>query len=191
MLSWWRLRTPPSYGAAALEVILAGFIRECCDRGLHATLANQVVAVVGWASPSIVRLVSAARPMTSQSLAGWQWIVPGTSRPPMPRMVAVALAADMVSRNLGLLGLILVVLFVTYARPMEALQLRELQVGRPTEEMTGTLRGGTLVVHARKWDRPGKTNIVEHTVELDGGRQQWSGLVLGAVAVWAGPKGML
>ena len=131
--SWSRWRTRPSYGAAAWDVSWAGDLEECCNWGLPATLVNQLVAAVAWASPSIGRLLSATRPMSARSLAGWRRIVSGTSRPPMPKMVAFALAADLVARSLGLLGLSLVVLLETSARPLEALLLRGWQVVRPTE----------------------------------------------------------
>ena len=109
----------------------------------------------------------------------------------MPRMVAFALALAMADLGELLMGLSLIIMFETYARPSELLLLRGLQVVAPTPGMGGSMGLWSVVIHAQEWEQPGKTNVFDHMVVLDLPRQQWLGPLLGRLAARCGRSGLL
>ena len=71
-------------------------------------------------------------PSTSSSLSGWGRLEPGRSRPPIPFLIAQALARRQIDTGHILMGILTMLLFESYARISEALGLRAYQVVEPT-----------------------------------------------------------
>ena len=101
----------------------------------------------------------------------------------MSRMVACAIAVQLVDAGLVQMGFFVIFLFETYGRPSESLAVRGMQVIRPTRGLEGSMACWSIVFNAREWDRPGKTDAFDHTVVLDLTRQSWMGRCLEKLAV--------
>ena len=162
-----RLHTLPRLSNGAWDETLCEYFEALYLEGKgSATAANTLSALV-WAQPSLGRPVRVALPRAHQAWKGWQLASPGSSRPPLPWVVAAAMAAHLARRGQHEAALCLLLLFTLYLRPSECLALHQFQLLEPLPALGPGYDRWSVLVHARELGRPGKTGEFDDTVVLD------------------------
>ena len=117
-------------------------------------------------------------PATEAALKGWTRLSPGTSRPPIPREVLLAIVRWMFLEGRFGMGLCLLVMFETYGRPSEIMSLRRASILAPVTGGRGKAAVVTVVIRATMFGQPGKTGEHDLSVPLDLPRQAWVATLL-------------
>ena len=176
-----------------LDTTLADYLQDLFAAGKPCATGTRLLCAVLWARPQIRGPLKRAFPEAAAALAGWRRLQPPKSRPPLPRAVVAALACRLAEKGKADMGLCVLVMFETYARPSEAMSLTARSIVMPLREGEGLSRCLTVVFHMEELGRPGKTNEFDASVPLDLPRQKWLAQLLerwtelrsGEPALWA------
>ena len=171
-----------------LDTTLADYLQDLFAAGKPCATGTRLLCAVLWARPQIRGPLKRAFPEAAAALAGWRKLQPPKSRPPLPRAVVAALACRLAEKGKADMGLCVLVMFETYARPSEAMSLTARSIVMPLREAEGLSR-----CHMEELGRPGKTNEFDASVPLDLPRQKWPAQLLerwtelrrGEPALWA------
>ena len=92
LVRWLGQAQLPKWGGPAGDEIAEKFLTHLAEGGYPRSTETTLVAAWRWAVPGIKRPLAQRLPRTSAALRGWALQEPGHSRPPIPRVVALALA---------------------------------------------------------------------------------------------------
>ena len=189
-IGWLGLWRVPAWGAPLLDSAMAEFFEVLYDAGGSRVMATRLPCAVMWARPDLPGPARRSFPSSSAALAGWRKLQPPTSRPPLPRAAALAIALELARRGRVGMGLAVLLMFETYGRPSEILQLTSDSVVKGLPYAAGKARCLTLIIRGSWLGVPGKTGEFDLSVPLDLGRQAW---IAHCLERWlaAHPQGML
>lgn len=107
---------------------------------------------------------------------------PPTSRTPLPRIVLMAIAEQLVLAHKTAEALCCIMMFESYAQPAEAVALKMGCITAPLKGTWGALAATSLVIRSRELAVPSKTSLLAVSVALDLPRQAWVGRALSGLA---------
>ncbi len=163
----------PAWRAATWDPVLVDFLETMYDLGRSKEHCSRVPHALRWAEPGLGPSVRSCLPRTHALLAGWDKLEPGSSRPPLPRVVAVAIATKLCQDGFGMEGLAVLTMFHTYMRPSEMVDLRCFQLVRGDPKGEGHLQDFTFVLHAHELGTPSKTGLRDCCIPLDLEEHRW------------------
>jgi integrase len=183
LLTYLLLRTVPSWDPETWGDIMVDFVESRYEKGQHFSVASRALAALMWIQPSL-RLQGKARlPAARSALEGWRKAHPGTSRPPIPRVIAMAVAVQLLDNGEPWMALLIMVLFESYMRVSEGLALQGFQVLPPVSlEADSAAQHVTVLVHAEELQETSKTREFDHSIAFDLERQHEIAQVLAALA---------
>ncbi|CAK0803561.1 unnamed protein product [Prorocentrum cordatum] len=175
LLGWLRLLALPCWTPAQWGETLVDYPEWAFDRGMGREAFSRTLCAVAWGEPALGGPVRRLFPAGHASLSGWTRLQPGHSRPPLPRAIALAMAAVLVSMGKPDSGLCILVAFECYLRPSEAATLlaKQLLPGRCNE--VGVLQYPLLILHPEELATSSKTGEFDSTVAFDLPRHHWIG----------------
>jgi hypothetical protein len=159
----------PAWNAQTWDPVLVDYLESRYDLGRAKEACTRTVYALLWGDPSVGSHVRSSLPRTHALLQGWQKLEPSQSRPPLPRVVALAIATQMVKNGKGMHGLCVYTMVATYMRPNEACSLKNFQLvrGDDSAPLGSHLRDFTFVLHPEELLNPSKTGIVDCNITLD------------------------
>ncbi|CAE8610344.1 unnamed protein product, partial [Polarella glacialis] len=121
----------PTGTVEEIDLCLNGYINEACMKGKDLHDATKMLAAVLDRRQDLKESL----PRSRRSLQGYRKLDPGLSRPPMAWELVALIALTMISKDvMGALAVL--VMFVTYIRPGEALSLKESDLIPPSASST-------------------------------------------------------
>ncbi len=127
----------PLWDAETWDPVLLDYMEQLVDRGLPRDAISKVPFALLWANPALGPSVRQSLPLCHALLDGLRRPMPLCSRPPLPKRVAFAIAADLVQDELelgkkghALMGLAVITMFIAYLRPADCLALQYRQLVR-------------------------------------------------------------
>ena len=158
----WAVQTGTQWSdAASLDLAVVQFMTSMHEDGEPAHYGSAVVAAMQHFS------LGARLPRAARALAGWSKLQPATQRLPLPRVVAAAIAGTMVSHGEPMMALMVLLSFVCYLRPHEALALRTECVVAPRPGAGSQYQAWGLILNDASTGRPGKTGMLDESVLID------------------------
>ena len=127
LVRWLGQTQLPKLEGPAWDVIAEECLTHLARDSYPRSTGTTLVAALMWAVPVIGRRLAQRLPRASAALRGWALQEPGHSRPPIPRVVALALALRMARQREALAGLAVLVMLEGYLRPSEVLGLAACQ----------------------------------------------------------------
>ena len=175
LLGWLRLKALPEWTALLWDDALVDYAEWTFDRGMGREAFSRTLCAVAWGEPALGGPVRRLFPSAHASLAGWRRLQPGHSRPPLPRALALALAAVLAAQGKPDSGLCILVAFECYLRPSEATTLLAKQLVPGSGRGAGVLRFPLLILHPEELATSSKTGEFDSTVAFDLPRHHWIG----------------
>lgn len=158
--------------AEVYDMLLEAYINFLVTDGSPKSAGYTVMAAVMWAIPSIGRSMTTKFPKASAAMKGWNLEEPGRSRPPLPKIVVQAMALSMLHRGRPRSAVMMEVMFETYIRPSEAVNLEVRSVVPPFRSQ-GKFSPCTLLVHPWEAHQGSKTGERDVSLPLDLARQDF------------------
>ncbi|CAK0911836.1 unnamed protein product, partial [Prorocentrum cordatum] len=157
LLGRLRLLALPSWTSAQWDETLVDYSEWAFDRGMGREAFSRTLCAVAWGEPALGGPVRRLFPAAHASLSGWTRLQPGHSRPPLPRALALAMAAVLVSMG----------------KPAATLLAKQLLPGRCNE--VGVLQHPLLILHPEELATSSKTGEFDSTIAFDLPRHHWIG----------------
>ena len=173
LADWLAMRPLPDWPGPVWDEHLSEFFGMLYDQGEGPHSARVVMAALLWAQPRLGGTMKARFPHSFQSAQGWTRLQPPKSRPPIPWLVAAGMAEWLFQTGKPHTGLLIIVLFQSYCRPSEGLQLLARQVIRPRLPDAGVLSRVSLVLNPSDLGVPSKTGLMDSSVALDLEHHRW------------------
>ncbi|CAK0790711.1 unnamed protein product, partial [Prorocentrum cordatum] len=172
-LTWLRVKALPEWTPLQWDGALVDYAEWAFDRGMGREAFSRALCAVAWGEPALGGPVRRLFTSAHSSLAGWTRHQPGHSRPPLPRLLALAFAAALASPGKPDSGLCILAMFECYLRPSEATTLlaKQLAAGYGV----GVLRSPLLILHPEELAISSKTGEFDSTVAFDLPRHHWIG----------------
>ena len=165
--------THDQWGLALLEHL------ECLfDSGHDLSKASRTASSVMWLNPTMVPPLRTSLPLTAAALRGWKRQEPGITRPPLPRVLMLAIARALCLADRRPSALLVILLFDSYMRVSEALIMRPEQVLAPVQAGGGIIKHVSILITASEFAQQGKTEVRDLSVALDAPWQQPAALQL-------------
>lgn len=112
-LGWLCLLRLLRWNAELWDVKVALYVEHTFDRGLSIADMLKLPSALTWAVPRLGGLVRRVLPITYATLQGWQKLTPAATRAPLPRMVLMAIAEQLVVAHKTAEALCCVLMFVS------------------------------------------------------------------------------
>ena len=177
-LAWLLEKTIASRTREQWDHLLLDRIQHLWDEGAPRALAERTIANLMWAAPSLRGKPSISFPNATAAVAGWLKQEPGMSRPPVPFIVARAIAMFLLQAKKPLHSLAIVFLFETYFRASEGLATLALSIVPPAPMEARTRQCVAILAMPTEMEEVSKTGETDISVLLDLPRQADVGKVL-------------
>ena len=151
---------------STIDANLAKHLEEMFMDGEDLSAAQYVIAATFFFSPAIKAGGMQKLPRVKQSLQGWRRLAPPQSRLPVPFEVVAALVLWGCRNNFKPMAMRMILNFVLYLRPTEALHLRCRDLVPPPPGQR-KYRCWTVVLHPLEVGHSSKTLEFDETLELD------------------------
>ena len=186
------LSTLPKWSAETWDSALSEHITILYEAGADVSAPTRLSAALLWVEPNLIPPVRRALPISFAMTRGWNRMEPGSSRPPFPQLILLALLVRCASTGRNEEFIIFWTLFETYARTTTILTLVSEQVVPAVWTGTNRICPVTIVAHSIEHDQnPSKTGEFEMNLPCDLQRQQALGEMLEAQAKRRGKRGTL
>ena len=130
-------------------------------------MGNTLLSAVKALYPRYSRTGDLTLPRFSRALQGWNKLMPGQSRWPIPWPMVAAAAVWLAKRNYMAEALGMIMQFSAYLRPGELSILRVMDLVPPPHKYTKGKTHWSLLVKAEEVGVPTKTNTFDDSVILD------------------------
>ena len=158
--------------------VLSTQLEAWWDAGAPKSVAQRTVSGLLWILPQLRGVQKLVLPSTSSALTGWARQEPGISRPPLPYVVMQAIVVHLVQSGSPWFGLAIAVLFESYLRSSELLNLRPFQIVPPPDVRSKVYQHVAILAAAEETGMTTKTGIKDVSVLMDLPRQQVLGSIL-------------
>ena len=152
---------------AELDKAVVTFMEHQYAQGEPAHMASCLLAALRHHCPTV------ALDRASRAAIGWSRLRPAEQRLPLPRVAAAAIAGALVSQGHATMAVLVLLSFVCYLRPHEAISLRVENVVPPRPEAGTQYDSWGLILNDWEGQHPGKTGVFDESVLLDQDRWLW------------------
>ena len=157
----------PRWPASVMDLALAAHFEYLYEVGHHHGIASSTLCGAVWLSPHLAGTCRAIFPAADKSARGWKKQQPSAHRPPIPKIVALSIAHELVLMNRLECALLVWLLFESYLRVEECLQLHAKQIVPGIRGSRGLTRFTTLLSSDATLGQTAKNAEVNHSVPLD------------------------
>ena len=148
-------------------MVMPDYIQHLLDKDGQQATAARTVSALFWLLPGLRQKPPFGLPLAQAALAGWRKLVPGHSRPPLPREAMLFLAQRLLQLGHAEAALCILLMFETYLRSNDMLTLRCQQVVAPPPGATGKLGFLSILAAMEEYGIPSKTGEHDLSVALD------------------------
>ena len=178
LLTWLCLRVVPQWPREVWGEVLPTRLEAMWDAGASKAVAQRTVSGLLWILPQLRGVQKLVLPATASSLTGWARQESGISRPPIPYVVMQAIVVHLVQSGCPWFGLAVAVLFESYLRSSELLNLRAFQIIPPPDVRSKVYQHVAILAAAEETGMTTKTGVKDVSVLMDLPRQQALGSIL-------------
>jgi len=176
-------------GPAELDVALIQFFCVLFLDGYEAATGQMTIAALRHFLPEMGSSTQWPLPRAERALQGWRSLLPPRMRLPLPRAAAGCIAGLMISHGRAAMAVFILLCFVTYMRPGEALRLKGRCLVPPFHNAAGSTPHYGIICNDASDGTPGKTGSMDEAVELD--LDPWIVPVIAALRSLVGPEDSL
>lgn len=167
--TWLGLSRLPAWNSAEWDDAAVEFLEWAFDQEISVYSAARCLSALKRAQPQLTGTLKQCFPGAMQALLGWRRLHPPWSRPPVPRIVAYAIARQIDATGARMEAFGMLLLFECYLRPSELLRIE-------VSHVVASQRAGEL---------PSKTCEYDCTVPFGLTRHKWIGnLVMRLAKLW-------
>ena len=165
---WWCRSQLLALGSLAdIDVALVWYFDSLFLDGEPAALASKIVAAVGHHHPEAGRWGWHRLPRARRAAQGWRRLAPATTPAPLPWLGVLAMIGTACAQGNLEFGLFLLLTFVLYLRPAEALNLTAGQLVPPLTHHGNVMSSWGVVLGPASLGRPTKIGEFDQHVMLD------------------------
>ena len=146
-----------------VDLFLADYMDKLFEEGRPAHEGEKTLAAVDFHSLSLKGKMVRSR----RALKGWRKIRPSTSRLPLPKLVLMGIAMDMVARNLKCMALMALMAFHLYLRPGEAIELKKKHVVAPVRMAGNQFAWINVIIRDQESGRADKVGVFDNSLPFD------------------------
>jgi len=150
---------------AELDALLTGFLVQLCLDGYSTATGRFTVAGLRYFLPHLASKGTLVR--AGRAITGWAKLVPPQMRMPLPRPAMMAMVGLLVAEGRTLMALFILLSFLAYLRPTEALRLTTASFIPPAAAAGASYSAWGLIVNNADCGIPGKTGVMDESVMLD------------------------
>ena len=154
----------------SLDAALCQYMTQAFLGGHQAHVGEKLVAGMIHVLPELGRAGALHLPRAWRAVKGWRRLCPGRSRHPLPLCVWSAVANHMISRGRVYEAIFVLLAFIGYLRPSEALNLRRAHLLPPVGPVS---RFWSILVCPEEVGVPTKTGSMDDSLLLDHPRLLW------------------
>eukprot|EP00971_Amphidinium_carterae_P219237 4352031-Amphidinium_carterae.1 len=114
-----------------IDSALCSYFEELFFDGYGRGSGSTPLAAMADAYPHLLRKHTQHCPRARQALQGWQRLAPGSSRKPLPWLTTLAIAGVAMHHSETAFGCLVILSFLAYLRPSEAVALKKSQIVPP------------------------------------------------------------
>ena len=165
--AWLKHPTLPSWTTEEWDVVIPDYIQYLFDSEGQQATATRTVSALFWLIPGLRQKPPFGLPHSQAALAGWRKLVPGHSRPPLPRDAMLFLADRLYKMGRAEAALCILLMFETYLRSNDMLSLRCQQVVAPPAGSSGKLGYLSILAAMEEYGVTSKTGEFDLSIPLD------------------------
>lgn len=150
-----------------VDTIMAERLEDLYQDGEDISTARYMIASLIHFQPQLRSPGMSLLPRIHQSLKGWNKLAPSRSRLPVPWEVTALIAMESFKEKAFHFGLHILLMFMLYLRPSEALRLRVCDVIPPHHASHKAYNQWSIVLHPQELGIPSKTLEFDECLQLD------------------------
>ena len=166
----------PSKAAARMDSLVVDYLEFLYISGEDLSVANYTMASIVFKIPWLKN--QAALPEALQSMKGWRRLCPPRSRMPLPYEAVCLVVRRAVQEEEQEIGLVLLLSYYLYLRPMEAFRLRVKDIVKPVRGGGSGYGHYSFLLHPMEQGVPSKTLQWDEALVLDLSHQKFLGPAL-------------
>lgn len=159
-----------------LDMLVVDYLESLYMSGEDLSVANYTMAAIVFSVPWLKN--QAALPEALQSMKGWRKLCPRRSRMPLPFEAVCLVVQKAVQEQRVEIGLVLLLSFFLYLRPMEAFRLRVKDIVKPVKRGGSSYGHYSFLLHPMEMGVPSKTLQWDEALVLDLDHQKFLGPAL-------------
>ena len=168
----------PTGDAAEMDMVLLDFADLLYLDGEMVDAGFKLLAAVVHRFPNLSRFGDQRMPRFQRALRAWKRYAPTPSRDPMPWSILCGIMACMVRRDCVIHAVFALLLFDTYMRLSEGLNMRVAHLVRPAPRLSSGFRHWAVRVRPDAETDPRKSGVFDDTIALDSKHLPFLGPVL-------------
>ena len=163
-LDWCRIEGQDWRTVVQLDLLLVTYFTDLFAEGYESNIGAGTLAGICHYRGVVLGNCVGPLPRAARALRGWRQLLPPQMRLPFPLPALGAVVAVLIEAGLAEMGIFLALPCVAYLRPSECWRLTAASLVPP---VSASLPHWGLIVHDAYLGVPGKTGIMDESVQLD------------------------